>query len=133
MRVEVGTGGSNEVRSIRMNRRNNCTNIGNHKVESKSNVIGREDPIVMPYCRSPAPSRLSSGGYRPVNLPLAQHCFPTIRAFYILLSIISYLLQGTPRIRWPRIRLVRRLLSSRYGSHGRIPIRSLAVLARSGL
>ena len=89
-----------------------------------------EDPIVMPYCRSPAPSRLSSGGYRPVNLPLAQHCFPTILVFHILLSMIAYLLQGTPRIRWPRIRLVCSLLGTRYASRGRLPIRSLAVFAR---
>ena len=65
-----------------------------------------------------------------MNLPLAQHCFPTILVFHILLSMIAYLLQGTPRIRWPRIRLVCSLLGTRYGSRGRLPIRSLAVFAR---
>ena len=89
-----------------------------------------EDPIVMPYCRSPAPSRLSSGGYRPVNLPLAQHCFSTTRIIHILISTIYYLLQGTSRIRWPGIRLVRRLLGTRYASRGQITTRSLAVFAR---
>ena len=107
-------------------------NIGSHKVESKSNAIGRGRSHCYALLSLPSPSRLSSGGYRPVNLPLAQHCFPTITDNSYSFKYKAYLLQGTSRIRWPGIRLVRRPLGTRYASHDWIPIRTLAVLCTSG-
>ena len=83
-------------------------NIGNHKVESKSNVIGRGRSHCYALLSFPSPFetlewRISSSEFTIGTALLSD--YPVLYSFKY-----NIIFAWTPRIRWPRIRLVCRLL-----------------------